>query len=482
MASMTQFMTQRFSLFIIGYFVLQIMIRLLTTNIAVLDESEQIMLSQYFSWGYNEQPPLYTWVQMVVFEFFGISIFGLTLLKNGLLCLTYLFVYKLGLLLMNDRLKASLSALSLMLIPQFVWDAQVDQTHTILLTTATTVCIYYFFKIALKEDSLFSFVMFGLASGIGLNAKYNFVLVLVALAVVAWMIKEFRYKIYQKALCLSFGIAFLMVLPHFLWFISHLDTATERTLNRMNVGHTHNAWLNFAKGIFDLFISCIAFLTPFWLIFIGLFRKNFTFKWDNNVKAFIGYMAIIFIFLFLMIALSGSTHIKERWLQPYLFLVPLFLFLHVEIMEEKNISCYLQWAIIAPIIVALVVLIRPFVIDMRGKPTRASYPFDILAHSITQNIPSNAPLLIHAEDKYIGGNLKLFIPNALVITSSLPNQLYALRDTVITVWENERPLLFLKTLEEQVYQCSDDKAQILFKNSKKLTYSVQYVVCIKESK
>lgn len=479
MASMTQFMTQRFSLFIIGYFALQMMIRLLTTNIAVLDESEQIMLSQYFSWGYNEQPPLYTWVQMVTFKFFGISILGLTFLKNGLLCMTYLFVYKLGLLLMNDKLKASLSALSLMLIPQFVWDAQVDQTHTILLTTATTVTIYYFFKIVLKEDSFFSFAMFGLASGIGLNAKYNFVLVLVALAVVAWMIKEFRCKIYQKALGLSFGIAFLMVLPHFLWFISHLDTATERTINRMNVGHTHSAWLNFAKGIFDLFLSCIAFLTPFWLVFIGLFRKNFTFKLDNNVKALLGYMTVIFIFLFLMIALSGSTHIKERWLQPYLFLVPLFLFLHVKIMEEKNISRYLQIAIIAPIIVALVVLVRPFFIDMRGKPTRASYPFDILAHSITQNISSNAPLLLHAEDKYIGGNLKLFIPNALVITPSLPNQSYRLRDTVIAVWEHEKPLSLLKTLEEQRYQCSENETHILFKNSKKLTYNVQYMVCQK---
>ena len=116
---------------------------------------------------------------------------------------------------------------------------------------------------------------------------------------------------------------------------------------------------------------------------------------------------------------------------------------------------------------------------MRGKPTRASYPFDILAHSITQNISSNTPLLLHAEDKYMGGNLKLFIPNALVITPSLPNQSYRLRDTVVAVWEHEKPSLFLQTLEEQAYQCSENEADVLFKNSKKLTYNVQYVVCQK---
>ena len=155
------FMTQRFPFFIVAYFAIQIIIRLLTSSIVVLDESEQIMLSQYFSLGYNEQPPLYTWLQMGVFKVFGISVFGLSLLKNILLCLTYLYMYKLGLLLLNDKLKASLGALSLMLIPQLVWDAQVDQTHTVLLTTATTLTLYYFFKIAIENASVSNFILFG---------------------------------------------------------------------------------------------------------------------------------------------------------------------------------------------------------------------------------------------------------------------------------------------------------------------------------
>ena len=81
---MVGLITQRFPLFIVSYFMLQVLIRLATTNIAVLDESEQIMLTQYFSLGYNEQPPLYTWLQMGVFKLTGTSIFGLSLLKNAL--------------------------------------------------------------------------------------------------------------------------------------------------------------------------------------------------------------------------------------------------------------------------------------------------------------------------------------------------------------------------------------------------------------
>ena len=89
-----------------------------------------------------------------------------------------------------------------------------------------------------------------------------------------------------------------------------------------------------------------------------------------------GYVTIIFAFLFLMVAISGTTHIKERWLQPYLVLVPLFLFLHVKHIDAKFMRRFIFISLVAPIIVALIVLIRPWLIDVRGKPTRASYPFE----------------------------------------------------------------------------------------------------------
>jgi len=476
---MARLITQQFPLFIVGYFILQIVIRLLTTNIAVLDESEQIMLSQYFSLGYNEQPPLYTWIQMGVFKLTGISIFGLSLLKNILLCLTYVFIYQLGILLMEDKMKASLSAVSLFLLPQMVWDAQVDQTHTVFLTTATSITVYLFFYIVKKEASWIPFALLGLSSGVGLLAKYNFILVLIALGGVALYRLEYRKAFYKTPLLLSIAIAFCTVLPHFLWFLSHLDIATNRTVERMSVGHTENTFLNFFKGNGDLLLSIVAFLSPFWLFFILFFKKGFAWKATTETKALILYGVIIFTFLFAMVSLSGTTHIKERWLQPYLVLFPLFLFLHVRTIEYKALSWYLKLCILAPIVVAMVVLIRPFLIDVRGKPTRAGYPFDSITHSILKQISSKDPLLIHAEDKYIGGNLKLFIPHALVITPSLPNQPYVVQKTVVAVWEHEKPLVFLKTLEDQQYECSEKNDAILFKNSKKLIYRIKYMVCKK---
>ena len=471
--------TQRFPLFIVGYFILQILIRLATTNIAVLDESEQIMLTQYFSLGYNEQPPLYTWMQMGVFKLTGTSIFGLSLLKNALLCVTYLMTYQLGMLFMDNKLKASLSALSLFLFPQMVWDAQIDQTHTVFLTAMTSMTVYLFFYIAKKEKiTWLSFVFFGISAGVGLLAKYNFILVLVALGSVALFIPAYRKRFYTKALFLSIIIAFCIALPHFLWFISHLDIATNRTVERMNAGHTGSHIINFLKGSSDLIISTlIASLAPFFLFFFLFFKKEFTWNSSLDGKALIGYVVVIFTCLFVMIAMSGTTHIKERWLQPYLVLVPLFFFLHVKNIDTKLMHRFVAVSLIAPIIVALIVLIRPWLIDVRGKPTRASYPFEEVSLLLQQQLSPMKNILFYAEDKYLGGNLKLFFPHSKVITPSLPNQPYQLGEKVVIFWESEKPVTFINSLFMKGYSCEEYTQSIAFQKSKKLRFNDTYMIC-----
>src|ERR1700749_157064 len=75
------------------YFTLQIILRVCISSSLDLDESEQLVLTQKLSWGYGSQPPLYTWIQFGFFRMFGISVFGLSFLKNILLFCTYLFTY-----------------------------------------------------------------------------------------------------------------------------------------------------------------------------------------------------------------------------------------------------------------------------------------------------------------------------------------------------------------------------------------------------
>src|ERR1051325_2380554 len=76
---------RRFLVLLAIIFGLHVLVRLLTSPVADLDESEQLVFSQAWQWGYGPQPPLYTWLQILVFKICGPSVLGLSLFKNFLL-------------------------------------------------------------------------------------------------------------------------------------------------------------------------------------------------------------------------------------------------------------------------------------------------------------------------------------------------------------------------------------------------------------
>ena len=71
------------------YFGLHLISRVLVSPSLELDEAEQLLYLQALSLGYGFQPPLYTWLQALVFAFTGPGVFGLALLKAVLLWLTW---------------------------------------------------------------------------------------------------------------------------------------------------------------------------------------------------------------------------------------------------------------------------------------------------------------------------------------------------------------------------------------------------------
>src|SRR3954462_14942553 len=75
------------------YFLLHLIVRLSIPNALELDEAEQMLLSQWFAFGYNSQPPFYNWVQYGVTSLLGVSLFSLSLLKCTMLFLSYVFYW-----------------------------------------------------------------------------------------------------------------------------------------------------------------------------------------------------------------------------------------------------------------------------------------------------------------------------------------------------------------------------------------------------
>lgn len=443
LSRISDFILTKFPMFIVGYFTLQVIVRLITTNSVVIDESEQVMLTQYFALGYNAQPPLYTWLQKIVFGIFGENIFAISLLKNATLLSIYLFTYKTCLLISKNREKAALSALGLLFLPQIVWEAQIDQIHTVLLT-ASAAALFYMFFYTIEKQNLRGFVFLGVACACGVLAKYNFVVVIAALFLSTLCIREYRQVIVSKRILLSILVAAMLTIPHFLWFFTNMELATSETMSRMSMDKQGPYLSDILHGSGELVVSYIAFTALFLLLFFMFFGRKAKFQRNSPANLLLLYTIITFISVFIVILVTQSTNIKERWLQPFLFVTPMLTFLMTDMREvgKRRIDIFIATGLSFCAIVLLVIPLRVLLVDLDSKPHRENYPFAELSREISRMGFDTG--LILTEDKFAGGNLKLQFQDSTVITPSIPLQQYEPAPKTLVVWKKDNPKAYLK--------------------------------------
>src|SRR5262245_2913605 len=74
-----------FFLFVAGCCALHVVLRRLVTETAGIDDVDQVLRAQLWSWGYGPQPPLYTWLTKIFLGMFGYSVASMLLLKEILI-------------------------------------------------------------------------------------------------------------------------------------------------------------------------------------------------------------------------------------------------------------------------------------------------------------------------------------------------------------------------------------------------------------
>ncbi len=473
----TDFMLLRFPYFIAFYFLCHLILRIISNNTLTIDESEQMMLAQQFSFGYNAQPPLYTWIQILFFKFFGESIFAIAVLKNSFLFLLYLFTYLGAKEVTQDKSVSALCSISMALLFQIAWVAQIDQIHSVAVTTSAAATLYLFIRIT-KGQKTIDYFLIGIACGCGFLFKYNFLLLTISMLLVSLLSSDLRKKILTPKIVISIAMALLIILPHGVWFFKNTAVATTETINRMHFDQTANSLINSAYGTFDLLIANIAFISPFWIIFLLFFRKDLQLGLYPQKKWLAHIFFGIFLMLLLVIVISGTTNIKERWLQPYLFFFPLWAILHVKNSALRiKAGNFALTAAFFMLIVIIVIPIRLVTIDLSGKPHRENFPFDKLSAKIRNNGFDKG--LIVAENMFIGGNLRLFFDNAQVLTPNISNLDYRSKNAVLYVWNNKKPAFVPSEINMTNYNCLDFEEKIPYKFSSSLFYKPLYTICQK---
>ncbi len=314
------------------YFTLQVGVRLATSHSLDLDEAEQVFRSQWLAAGYGPQPPFYNWLQYAVFQFAGVSLVALSVVKNLLLFSAYLLYGLTARLILRDKALVAIATLGLLTIPQMVFEMQRDLTHTVAVFFSASIFFYGFIR-SLKQPSLASYLITGIGIGFGLLAKYNFAILPAAALIGALADARWRGRIFDRRLAVTAIVALVITLPHLFWLKDNLDFATARTLEKMTASDNAGYPMQVAMGVGSLALAILSFAGLTVAVFAVVFGKNLRpalaarSEWTRLIERM---MLVFVIGILFLIVFGGAAGIKDRWLVPMLFILPLYFCLKID--------------------------------------------------------------------------------------------------------------------------------------------------------
>ena len=403
-----------------AYFALQTILRVLTTHSVELDEAEQLVMAQEFRWGYGVQPPLYTWIQSLFFGVFGVNILALALLKNLILFGQCFFIFRAVREMTVDVRAAAVASSSLFLLPQFAWESQRDQTHSVLAVMLGAALLCTLIRLT-KKQTVFGYALFGLLGALGCLTKYNFAVFLVALPLAALSLKEFRGVFLDRR---AWWAAFIFAAAgqlHIDWMENH----PADWLARANEVHEHaaNLWRAYAASFGGLAVAVVAFSGLAALVFgVVFFRAPVSGEEADatkNCRRLIERILLVALLICLALALAFQAHFKDRWMQPVLFITPvaLTLWFHRRLDAARaNVLLALNCVIAISVLVAIAA--TPVWAAATGHHRYLSLDYAELAAQLKQHGFSRGVLA--AENRKTGGNLKLSLPDTVVLAPEVP--------------------------------------------------------------
>ncbi|MEV4609519.1 glycosyltransferase family 39 protein [Neorhizobium sp. LMR1-1-1.1] len=317
---------------IAAYCLAAIVVRVLRTEGLQADESEQIFMSQFLLLGYGRQPPFYNWLQYGVIHLIGPSVLALTLLKNSLLFLSCVFI-GLAVRQVSDRKDVVAAAmLGVLALPAVSVLSQRDLSHAVALLFCVSLFLHGFIG-ALKQPTLWRYALTGFAIGIGVISKYNFVVVPIAAILAILPDPDLRRRLFDRRLIATILVAGLICVPHALWFLNNIDAATTDTIDEMRDGPSGNFIADRLEGLISLVTSAVEGALPL-IIFLAIaFGREI---WAGRRAGTVWTRAIgrMFLLCLLIVGLisfvMGATKISQKWLSPFLLILPVYLCLKIE--------------------------------------------------------------------------------------------------------------------------------------------------------
>jgi len=446
---------QLFSAFAI-YFGIQIISRALLSPSTHLDESEQLVFTQQWAWGYGPQPPLYTWIQKIFFSAFGVSVFSLALFKNILLFLISTLASAHARFITRSHACGLVAAVSVLFIPQISWESQRDITHSVLATVCSLAALGMFCRVVeFRKTS--DYLALGICIGLGCLSKYNFVLFLAGLLLAALTLKNPRAAVLNWRMFLAVILGVLILLPHGLWAVHHAQMATA-TSSKLAIQHDQ-PWLGSTmKGLTSLFLASIAFILPV-IVITPLFFLRAKKSPDeipvrcDFVRLALRTLAVIMILAVSCVLFVHVTNFRGRWFQPIFLVVPVLI---AVLLRQRLEARRLKWLVGFSVFVAIALLIAlPSRIVFGEKLHHEEplhFPYAALAAQMKNDLAPET--VIVTDDQVLAGNLRLALPAHRVVTTEILNDFAPGAQHLAFAWTPKKKEARSQALTDYVEQLS----------------------------
>lgn len=423
------------------YFLVNIAVRLVLPHGLELDEAEQTHFSQWLLAGYSSQPPFYNWLEYAAVHGLGMSLATLSLLKNLLLFSTYLLYWMAARQVLTDKRLAIVAALGLLTIPQVAFEAQRDLSHTVAAMFGAAFFLYALLRM-LSAPTFVSFLLFGVATGIGGITKYNFVVLPVAAGLAVLSDRQMRSRILDWRILPAGILALAIVSPHAFWLINNYEAAGGHTMKKL-VDEKTGFLVSLADGFGSLALSTLGFialtLVVFGLVFRGHVRPilRASSPWTRLIGRMLAFCLGLIV---LIILIAGLENIRDRWLTPILLAVPLYLVLKVDaarIPIQPGLKRLWGVAAVVMVLIPLILFGRVASAPFTGKYGYVNIPFAAVAKLVADKA-TGANTVVVASDGQLGGNIRFNLPDLPVLTPrpplGLPPQPLLEFERIVLVW------------------------------------------------
>lgn len=404
-----------------------------------LEDAEQAYYSQWWRWGYDDQPPLYTWLQLLVNSIFGVSKFSFSFLRALLFSSTLIVLYRFGRIYLKRKQLALLALLLLVLVPSFVdfTFRRLSHTTLLLLTVVTTFIVL---TRLIRVKSILNYTLLGAIVGLGILTKYNYFLFLAAIFMLVFFDNEFRKVLLNWKIIISLLVTAIIVFPHVMWLVNHNEYVSE--LTRSVAIKT----LKSKEGVFIL-SPLLAFVASFFKLILPLLVVVVTLilikkiKWVNVNKT--DWLVKLFWIQVVVLAMTFTVlniqKVETRWLLPLFFPFVILLLSKLKIDDNPKFTKPFYYCFLA---VLLIQTLRTPVEKMLRIPSSVHFGFYSISDKLNIKYKNNTWVLPNVT---YAGNIRILNPDREIYAMddySLPKNTIDTTNTVFISIKNTN--LFLK--------------------------------------